>query len=328
LFDMRRREFIALVGGAATWPLAARGQQMMPVIGYIDSASLESRRFTLTGFQQGLREVGYADGQNLAIEYRWGNGQYDRLPALAADLVGRDVAAIVTGGGTVTALAAKAATTTIPIVFIVGGDPVEAGLIASLNRPGGNATGVSILTVALVAKRLELLRELVPSASVIPFLVNPASPNAEVERNEVLAAASMLGIRVPVMHATTEHDIDAIFAALERSRPPAILISTDPFFTSQRNHLVALAAHYAIPAVYAWREYSAAGGLMSYGTNLNEMYRQAGVYSGRILRGTRPEELPVVQPTHFELVINLRTAKSLGLTVPPALLARADEVIE
>jgi ABC-type uncharacterized transport system substrate-binding protein len=325
---VRRREFISLVGGAAVMPFAAHAQQMMPVIGYIDSASLESRRFTLTGFQQGLREVGYADGQNLAIEYRWGNGQYDRLPALAADLVGRGVAAIVTGGGTVTALAAKAATTTIPIVFIVGGDPVEAGLIASLNRPGGNATGVSILTVALVAKRLELLRELVPSASVIPFLVNPASPNAEVERNEVLAAASTLGIRVPVMHATTEHDIDAIFAALERSRPPAILISTDPFFTSQRNHLVALAARYAIPAVYAWREYSAAGGLMSYGTNLNEMYRQAGVYSGRILRGTRPEELPVVQPTHFELVINLRTAKSLGLTVPPTLLARADEVIE
>ena len=301
---------------------------MMPVIGYIDSASRESRRFTLTGFQQGLKEVGYADGQNLAIEYRWGNGQYDRLPALAADLVGRGVAAIVTGGGTVTALAAKAATTTIPIVFIVGGDPVEAGLIASLSRPGGNATGISILTVALAADRLELLRELVPSADVIPFLVNPASPNAAVEREEVLAAATTLGIRVPVMHATTENDIDAIFATLERSRPPAILISTDPFFTSQRNHLVALAARYAIPAVYAWREYSAAGGLMSYGTNLNEMFRQAGVYSGRILRGTRPEELPVVQPTHFELVINLRTAKGLGLTVPQTLLALADEVIE
>ena len=325
---MRRREFITLLGGVAVTPFAAHTQQMMPVIGFIDSASRESRRFTLAGFHLGLKEVGYAEGQNLAIEYRWGNGQYDRLPALAADLVGRGVAAIVTGGGTVTALAAKTATTTIPIVFIVGGDPVEAGLIASLNRPGGNATGVSILTVALAAKRLELLRELVPSANVIPFLVNPASPNAEVERNEVLAAATTMGIRVPVMHATTENDIDAIFATLERSRPPAILISTDPFFTSQRNHLVALAARYAIPAVYAWREYSDAGGLMSYGTNLNEMYRQAGVYSGRILRGTRPEELPVTQPTKFELVINLRTAKALGLTVPPTLLARADEVIE
>ena len=282
----------------------------------------------MAAFRQGLSETGYVEGQNVAIEYRWAEGRYDRLPALAADLVGRKVDVIVTSGGDPAALAAKNATSTIPIVFTVGGDPVAAGLVASLARPGGNLTGVSILAVELMPKRLELLSELVPQARVIALLVNPNNPNAERIMRDVQEAARAKGVQLHILKAGTESEIDAAFASLVQLQAGALVVGADPFFNSRREQLVALAARHAVPAIYEWREFAAAGGLISYGASLTAAYRQVGIYAGKILKGAKPADLPVQQPTTFELVVNLKTAKALGLTVPPSILARADEVIE
>jgi putative ABC transport system substrate-binding protein len=327
---MRRREFIrVLVAGAATWPVAGLAQRpAMPTIGYLSSATAAGFAHFVTAFRRGLEEVGYVEGSNLAIEFRWADGHNDRLPGLAAELVGRRVAVIVATGGTQPALAAKAATATIPIVFTGGADPVKFGLVDSLARPGGNATGVISIAVELTAKRLQLLRELVPAAATVAVLLNPTSPNAEDQLAEVKEAARITGQSIHLVNAASDREMDAAFAGLAQRRVGALFVGGDPFFTSRRAQLVALAAQHAIPASYAFREFPVAGGLTSYGANLFDLHRQAGIYTGRILGGAKPAELPVLQPTKFELVINLETAKALGLAIPPTLLARADEVIE
>jgi putative tryptophan/tyrosine transport system substrate-binding protein len=324
---MRRREFITLIGSAATWPLAARAQQpAMPVIGFLNGTSLEGYGLFLSAFRQGLSEAGYVEGQNVTIEYRWAEGQYDRLPALAADLVRRRVT-VIAATSTPANRIAKAATTTIPIVFTTSSNPVELGLVDSLSRPGGNVTGVATLNVELGSKRLELLHELVPTATVIVALVNPTNPNVETLSRDLQAAARTMGQETVVVNARTEGDIDAVFARLAQQGAGALLVDTDAFFFSRRDQLIALAKQYAVPAIFDRRQFTAAGGLMSYGGSVTDAYRLAGIYTGRILKGEKPAELPVQQSTKVELVINLKTAKSLGITVPQT-LARADEVIE
>jgi putative ABC transport system substrate-binding protein len=325
---MRRRAFIGIVlSGAATWPVPARAQQpATPVVGLLSATKLDDRE--VDAVRQGLTEAGYDEGRNVLIEYRAAEGDYGRLPALAADLVDRQVAVIVAIGGTPSAPAAKVATSTIPIAFSNGGDAVKLGLVSSLSRPGGNVTGVSFLVSALGAKRLELLRELVPTATSIGFLVNPANPNAAIDSAEIEVAARTLGVLIQLQSASNEREIDAAFAAFARQSVGAVMVAADAFFRSRRDQMAVVAARHAVPATYAVREHAAAGGLMSYGTSITEAYRQAGIYAGRILKGELPSELPVIQSAKFELVINLKTANALGIAIPDALLARADEVIK
>ena len=326
---MRRRHFITLVGGAAAGlPLAARAQQAaMPVIGFLHGASSEGYKPMVASFNQGLKEAGYVDGQNVAIEFRWAEGHFDRLPAMAADLVRRQVAVIV-AGGTPAAFAAKAATSIIPTVILVGSDPVQLGFVGSLNRPEGNVTGLAILTVELEAKKLELLHELLPAATAIALLVNPANVLSQSETKDVEDAARSLGVRLHILNASTESQIDAAFAGLAELRASALVVSVDTFLNNSRGQIVALAARYAVPAVYGVRDFVNAGGLMSYGTDLVDVYRQQGTYAGKILKGAKPTDLPIQQVTRVALIINLKTAKTLGLTFPTTLLGRADEVIE
>jgi putative tryptophan/tyrosine transport system substrate-binding protein len=326
---MRRRELMLVLGSAMTAAPALRAQQKaMPVIGFLSSLSAGPFAPLVAAFHQGLNETGYVEGQNLAIEYRSAEGRYDRLPALAADLVGRNVDLIVASGGTPSALAAKSATSTIPIVFTAVSDPVGAGLVAGLARPGGNLTGFSVLASELTPKRLELLSELVPQARVIALLVNPTNPLTEPMIPDVQEAARAKGVQLAILKASTESEIDTAFASLVQLQAGAVVVGADGFFDSRREQLVALASRHAIPASYEWREFVEAGGLISYGPSLAAVFRQVGVYAGRILKGAKPADLPVQQPTTFELVVNLRTAEALGLTVPPSILARADEVIE
>jgi putative ABC transport system substrate-binding protein len=326
---VQRRAFIGALGGAATWPLAARAQQAaLPVVGFLGAPSPVPYARYVAAIHQGLKDAGYVEGQNVRFEYRWAEGQYDRLPALAADLVSRQVAVIVSIGGAPSTVAAKNATTSVPVVFAIGADPVELGLVASLNRPGGNVTGVAMLAVELEAKRFELLHELVPTAALSAFLVNPGNPQAETQVDDVQRAARTIGQRVIVLRASNERELYKTFATLARERVDALLVGGDTFFTSQPILFVVLTARHAIPTIYPWRSHVDAGGLMSYGANLLDTYRQAGVYAGRILKGEKPADLPVLQSTKFEMVINLKVANAIGFTVPASFLARADEVIE
>jgi ABC-type uncharacterized transport system substrate-binding protein len=326
---MKRRAFITGLGGAAAWPLTARAQQAsMPVVGFLHGASPGYLGQFIDALRKGLNEAGYVEGQNLAIEYRWAEGRYDRLAMLAADLVERRVAVILAMGGTDPARAAKAATSTIPIVFVSAADPVQTGLVASLNRPGGNVTGISLIASALDEKKMSLLHELAPKASVIAGLINPNYPGAKTQAGEVQATATHLGVKAVVLTAATDDEIDAAFAAAVQQGAGAMLVSSDPFFNSRSGRFVEQAARHSMPVIYPQREYVRGGGLISYGPDFSDGYRNGGVYVGKILKGAKPAELPVMQPTKFELVINLKTAKTLGLTVPPTLLATADEVIE
>jgi putative ABC transport system substrate-binding protein len=325
---MRRREFITLLGGAAAWPLAARAQQpAMPVVGYLSALSEAPAAAPLAAFRRGLNETGFAEGRNVAIEFRWAEGQYQRLPAMAAELVGRRVSLILAQSPPA-AIAAKTATTTTPIVFVVGFDPVGVGLVASLNRPGGNATGMTLISPALGQKRLEMLREIAPKASVIAMLVNPGSPDAAPEIGSVQAGAQTLGLQLAMFNASMPSEVSTAFAAITERKPDALLVSTDPFLLNQRDDIDARAARLRIPAIYPFREFATDGGLISYGTNIADAYRQAGIYAGRILKGAKPADLPVEQASKYQLVINLKTAKAIGLTIPESFLLRADEVIE
>jgi len=324
---MRRRDFIALIGGAAAWPLAARAQQAaMPVIGFVRSESLADATNLVTAFRQGLKEAGFVEGQNVTVEYRSGEGQRERLQSVVAELIRRPVTAIA--GNSVAMLAAKAATTTIPVVFASGGDPVQQGLVASLNRPGGNVTGIVFLSGTLGTKRLELLRQIAPQATAIGMLANPNTTETETERTDVQAAAQAIGMQLIVADVSSDRDIEPALAALVQRGVGALLVGAGGFMTSHRERIVALATRHALPAMYGLREFVAAGGLMSYGTSITDAFRQVGVYTGRILKGEKPADLPVMQSTKFELVLNLKTAKTLGLAIPPSLLALADEVIE
>jgi putative tryptophan/tyrosine transport system substrate-binding protein len=329
MLDLRRRQFITLLGGAAAaWPLAARAEQtVLPLIGFLDPRSPDGMTERLRGFRQGLKDTGYVEGENVAIEYRWAEGQNDRLPALADELVRRRVTMIATFG-IVATFAAKSATTTIPIVFAIAEDPVRHNLVASLARPGGNLTGINIFTTELVTKRLGLLRELVPGALRVAVLVNPAYPDSEHMVSDVVAAARAMGLQIQVLNASSSLEINAAFARLVRERPDALFVGGEPFLNSRRVQLVHLASRHAVPATYALRDYVEVGGLMSYGPNIADTFRQVGVYTGRILKGAKPADLPVVQASKFELIINAETARMLGLEIPPTLLARADEVIE
>jgi putative tryptophan/tyrosine transport system substrate-binding protein len=325
---MKRREFVTLLGGAAAaWPLAARAQQpAMPVIGFVSSASAAGYQPLVTAFRQGLAEIGYVEGRNVTIEYRWAENQYDRPPDLAADLVRRQVDVIVANGPAT--FPARIATTTIPIVFSAGYDPVELGLVSSLHRPGGNLTGASMLNLEVVPKRLQLLHEFVPAATVLALLVNPSNPNAASQTRDLQAAAHTLGLQSHILHASSDRDFDTTFAKLHELRAGALVIGADAFFNTRSAQLAALALRHAVPAAYQYREFTAAGGLMSYGGSITDAYRQAGIYAGRILKGEKAGELPIQRSTKLELFLNLKTAKALGLTVPLPLIGRADEVIE
>ena len=327
---MRRREFIIFLGSGAAWSNMARAQQpALPVIGFLHSTSAGPNVGTVSAFREGLKQAGYVDGQNVAIEFRWADGHYDRLPALAMDLVRERVAVIAALGGQASALAAKAATSTIPVVFDAGEDPVKLGLVASFSKPGGNVTGINILTNEIEAKRLGLLHELIPTALTIAVIGHPDTPaNNDVVLEDLQTAASALGLKLQILKVRSVLEIDNAFASFNQRRPDALLVMANAFFNSRRNQIVQLAAHQAIPAIYENRLFAMVGGLISYGIDLSEVYRQAGIYTGKILNGAKPADLPVIQPTKLELVINLKTAKELGITVPPQLLARADEVIE
>ena len=326
--QLNRRELVTLIGAAVAWPLSVRAQQpAMPVIGVLLVQSRESLADSLAAFHQGLNEIGYIEGKNVSVDYRSADGRYDRLPGLAAELVNRQVTVILAGANAA-ALAAKSATTTIPIVFAIGADPVKLGLVVSLNRPGGNITGVTFFANQLEAKRLGLLHELVPRASEVAVLVNPGQPAAEAQSGEIMEAARTLGLRVHILNARSEGDLDFVFSTIVQMRIGALVVAADPFFSSRREQLVTLAARHAIPAIYEGRDFPTSGGLASYGTSLTDAFRQAGLYAGRILNGAKPDDLPAVQTIKFEFVINLKTAKALGIDVPPMLSARADEVIE
>jgi ABC-type uncharacterized transport system substrate-binding protein len=325
---MKRREFITLIGGAAAvWSLAASAQQK-PVIGFLNSGSADAYGDRITAFQQGLRQLGYIDGENIIVDYRWALGEYDRLPKFAAELVERRVSVLVATGGEPAALAAKSATSTIPIVFAIGGDPIKLGLVASYNRPGGNATGANILAAEMDGKRLGLLHELMPNATRVGVLLNPNFPAYTEQLNDLQHAAKIINLQVEILRANTDGEIEAAFKFSSQKHLEALVLTASPFFDTRRDKLVALAAGHALPTIYHFREFAVAGGLMSYGVSIPHIYRQIGIYAGRILKGDNPANLPVQQPTSFEMVVNLRTAKALGLTIPPTLLARADEVIE